>query len=295
MCLKLGDQVNEDLDFGAVQRGDPEMEQKLNRVIRACMEYAVNPIQSIHDQGAGGNGNVLKEIVHPQGAVFHTNRFSLGDPTINTMELWGAEFQESDAILVKPGDRELLVKIGQREKCPVDFVGEVTGDGFVRLIETDDQVDLPVNLHLEHVLGSMPRKVFPLERQLNVLRPLALPAQLTVLEALNRVLRLPSVASKRYLTNKVDRSVTGLVAQQQCIGPLHTPLADYGLIALSYFNRVGAATSIGEQPLKGLISAVANARMTVAESLTNLMFVCVTELRDVKCSGNWMWPAKLKG
>lgn len=88
---------------------------------------------------------------------------------------------------------------------------------------------------------------------------------------------------------------TGLVAQQQCIGPLHTPLADYGLIALSYFEKVGAATSIGEQPLKGLVSAGANARMTVAEALTNLMFVCITELKDVKCSGNWMWPAKLPG
>lgn len=128
-----------------------------------------------------------------------------------------------------------------------------------------------------------------------VLRPLSLPSSLKMLDALNRVLRLPSVASKRYLTNKVDRSVTGLIAQQQCIGPLHTPLSDYAVIALNYFEKAGAATSIGEQPLKGLISSQANARMTVAEALTNLMFVAITDLRDVKCSGNWMWPAKLPG
>lgn len=176
-----------------------------------------NPIQSIHDQGAGGNGNVLKEIVDPQGAVIYTNRFSLGDPTINTMELWGAEFQESDAILVNAKDRDLLVKMGEREKCPIDFVGEVTGDGYVRLIESNADVDLPVNLHLEHVLGSMPRKVFQLDVQPLVLLPLSLPPQLTVMEALNRVLRLPSVASKRYLTSKVDRSVTGNVAISEYI------------------------------------------------------------------------------
>ena len=133
---------------------------------------------------------------------------------------------KSDAILVKPEDKELLTKIGKREKCPIDFVGTVTGDGYVRLIEnnaTSDQNDhsseqdvqkqseqrLPVELELSHVLGSMPRKVFKLDTQLPMLSALRLPNELTVLEALNRVLRLPSVASKRYLTNKVDRSVTG--------------------------------------------------------------------------------------
>lgn len=194
--------------------------------------------------------NVYQEIVHPQGAVFWTNKFSLADPTINTLELWGAEYQESDAILIKPEDKALLQKIGSREKCAIDFVGTVTGDGRVRLVETDLHAKLPVDLELEHVLGSMPRKLFNLELPTPLLRPLQLPPRLTVAEALERVLRLPAVASKRFLTNKVDRSVTGLVAQQQCVGPLHTPLADYALVALSHFGREGAATSIGEQPLK---------------------------------------------
>lgn len=174
-----------------------------------------NPIQSIHDQGAGGNGNVLKELVEPLGAVIYTSRFSLGDPTINTLELWGAEYQESNAILVHPRDQEVLEKIGSREKCPIDFVGHVTGDGIVRLIENEEQMQsgskekLPVNLSLEYVLGSMPSKKFHLKTVQPILKPLTLPPNLKISEGLERVLRLPSVGSKRFLTSKVDRSVTG--------------------------------------------------------------------------------------
>ncbi|GCB83682.1 hypothetical protein scyTo_0024172, partial [Scyliorhinus torazame] len=120
---------------------------------------------------------------------------------------------------------------------------------------------------------------FTLEHRKPSLQPLSLPTNLTVRDALTRVLRLPAVASKRYLTNKVDRSVTGLVAQQQCVGPLHTPLADVAVIALSYFDTVGAATAIGEQPIKGLIDPGAGARMAIGEALTNLVFARVTELR----------------
>jgi len=301
------------LDFDAVQRGDAEMEQKLNRVIRSCIELGdKNPICSIHDQGAGGNGNVLKELVEPAGAVYFTKRFQLGDPTLNTLELWGAEYQESDAILCSQEDVSLLQEIANRERCPVCFVGVVTGDGKVVLSErefpgeggvniSDDMLKSiqkernPVNLDLEFVLGKMPQKEFNMDRYSVILKPLELPASLKVQEALERVLRLPSVASKRYLTNKVDRSVTGLVAQQQCVGPLHTPLADAAVIALSYFGTTGSATSIGEQPIKGLLCPAAGARMTVGESLTNLVFAPISDIKDVKCSGNWMWAAKLPG
>lgn len=197
----------------------------------------------------------MKELVEPKGAVIFTKRFQLGDPTINTLELWGAEYQESDALLCRKSDFELLQKIADRERCPISFVGAVTGDGKVVLTEKDVEatgaIELQpneisaiqkeknsVNLDLEFVLGKMPRKVFQMEKYKVDLRPLALPKNLQIADALNRVLRLPSVASKRYLTNKVDRSVTGLVAQQQCVGPLHTPLADVAVIALSYFDTV---------------------------------------------------------
>lgn len=292
-----GDQ-KEELDFGAVQRGDPEMEQKLNRVIRACIERSDrNIICSIHDQGAGGNGNVLKEIVEGSGAVIYAEEFQLGDPTISILELWGAEYQESNAILIHAKDRGILQNIGNREKCHINFVGEVTGSGDIVLVEKKNEETSrhPVDLKLSSVLGSVPAKTFRLNRQPSILRDLELPSDLTLQQALDRVLRLPSVASKRYLTNKVDRSVTGLIAQQQCVGPLHTPLADVAVIALSHWDTVGSATAIGEQPIKGLLNPAAGARMSVAESLTNMVFAKITSLEDVKCSGNWMWAAKLPG
>lgn len=203
-----------ELDFGAVQRGDPEMEQKLNRLVRACTEMGdSNPILSIHDQGAGGNGNVLKELVEPAGAVIFTKSFDLGDPSISTLELWGAEYQESDAILCKPEDDGLLRRIATREKCPINFVGTVTGNGKIIVSEEEncdaskylnyedknlDSSKHPVNLDLDVILGKMPRKVFNLQKVSLQRFPMSLPEGLTVPNALDRVLRLPSVASKRY-------------------------------------------------------------------------------------------------
>lgn len=131
------------------------MEQKLNRVVRACLELGKkNPIVSIHDQGAGGNGNVLKELVEPSGGVIYANRFELGDPTINILELWGAEYQENNALLCKPEDADLLRSICRRERCPINFVGEVTGTGKVVLATDETESVIPFNLELEHVLGS---------------------------------------------------------------------------------------------------------------------------------------------
>ncbi|KAJ8388427.1 hypothetical protein AAFF_G00133030 [Aldrovandia affinis] len=290
-------------DLGAVQRGDAEMEQKMNRALRACLERpGGNPICSIHDQGAGGNGNVLKELSEPAGAIIYASKFKTGDPTLSVLELWGAEYQESNALLLQPADRDFLERACRREKCPVDFVGKITGDGKIVLVddrstpgERGDSGRCPVDLDLDWVLGKMPQKNFMLERVTPALQALNLPPGLCVPTALERVLKLPSVASKRYLTNKVDRSVTGLVAQQQCVGPLHTPLADVAVVALSPFSLQGAATAVGEQPIKGLVSPGAGARMAVGEALTNLVFARVSALKDVKCSGNWMWAAKLPG
>lgn len=302
-----------DLDFNAVQRGDAEMENKLNRVVRACIEMGDrNPILAIHDQGAGGNGNVLKELVEPgfAGAVIFSKEFQLGDPTINALELWGAEYQENNAILCKMEDRSLLEEICNRERCPICFVGIVTGDGRVTLIESNAtdltaalksdfrnflKSPLPFDLELKHVLGEMPKREYQLERLPVNLKSLQLDIQFDHSGTLERVLSLVVVGSKRYLTNKVDRCVTGLIAQQQCVGPLHTPLADYALVAVSHFGKEGLASSIGTQPIKGLLDAGAMARMSVAEALSNLVFVRITELADVKCSGNWMWAAKLPG
>ena len=326
---RQSDLANSKLNFNAVQRGDPEMEQKLNRVIRACVENRqvvdelgarggpqLNPIFAIHDQGAGGNGNVLKEISEPLGAMIDANKFALGDHTVNVLELWAAEYQESNAFLASPTEasRELLARISRREKCPIDVVGQVDDSGSIRLRNFDDLIpekEFPIDLKLEHVIGSMPRKVFKMQdyKRHEFLRPAELglesgrrgskPSSRLMMEnfeqLLKRVLQLPSVGSKRYLTTKVDRCVTGLIAGQQCLGPLHTPIGDYALVALSHFDHRGAVTSIGEQPIKGLVSPVSNATMSVAEALTNMMFCVVSSLRDVKCSANWMWAAKMPG
>ncbi|EGG15064.1 phosphoribosylformylglycinamide synthase [Cavenderia fasciculata] len=287
-----------ELDFSAVQRGDAEMGQKLNRVVRACVENEMfqhlNPIVSVHDQGAGGAGNVCKEIVDPLGAVIHLDRFNVGDPTLSAMEIWGAEYQEQDALLMRAEHRPFLEQLSKRERLPVAFVGDVTGDGQAVLVD-DRTGQTPVNLPLEKILAKMEPKTFHMDRIAPKLAPLVLPANLTVPQALERVLRLLAVGSKRFLTNKVDRAVTGLVARQQCVGPLHTPLSNVGIIASGYFGVTGAATSVGEQPIKGLISPQAMAYLTVGEALTNLVWAQISALEDVKCSGNWMWAAKLKG
>jgi phosphoribosylformylglycinamidine synthase len=284
-----------ELDFNAVQRGDAEMEQKLNRVIRACVELGEkNPIVSIHDQGAGGNCNVVKEIVHPAGARIEIRKIIVGDATLSALEIWGAEYQEQDALLLRPADAHLFKDLCKREKVPVAFIGQVTGDGYIVLHDETDG-STPVNLELAKVLGDMPQKVFKLDRQQTKLKPLDLPKDLTVRAALDRVLRLLSVGSKRFLTNKVDRSVTGLIAQQQCTGPLQLTVSDVAVIAQSHFGQTGAAIAIGEQPLKELIDPAAMARMSVGEMLTNIVWAQVSALGDIRCSGNWMWAPKLPG
>jgi phosphoribosylformylglycinamidine synthase len=285
----------EELDFNAVQRGDAEMEQKLNRVVRACVELGdKNPIVSIHDQGAGGNANVLKELVDPEGGLIHVRKIPCGDFTLSALEIWSAEYQENDALLIRSEDEPLFAAICERESCVWAVVGDVTGDGKVVLHDSHNgknAVDLP----LSAVLGKMPQKTFKSEKFHSLGSKLYLPKAITLESMLNRVLRHLSVGSKRFLTTKIDRSVTGLVAQQPCVGPLHIPLADYGATVQGYFGKSGAATSIGEQPILGLINPEAMARMTVGEALTNLVFAVTEDMNHIKASGNWMWPAKLPG
>lgn len=284
-----------ELDFNAVQRGDAEMEQKMNRVIRACVEMGRdNPIVSIHDQGAGGNCNVVKEIIYPAGAKIELRKIPLGDNTLSVLEIWGAEYQEQNALLIDPDRSEEFLGLCRREKVPCAFIGSITGDGYIVLHDETDG-STPVNLHLDKILGDMPRKTFHLNRVKRQRKPLELPEGLSVREALDRVLRLVSVGSKRFLANKVDRSVTGLIARQQCAGPLQLTVSDVAVIAQSHFGLTGAAISIGEQPIKGLISPAAMARLSVAEAITNIVWAKVSALEDIKCSGNWMWAPKLPG
>jgi phosphoribosylformylglycinamidine synthase len=292
---KLQGENVEELDFNAVQRGDAEMEQKMNRVIRACIEMGdQNPIVSVHDQGAGGPANVLKELVEKAGGKIELRRIKLGDPTLSVLKIWIAEYQERCGFLIPLERMEEFKSICEREKVNCEILGEVTGDGrFVVHDEKDDTT--PVNLDLEKVLGNMPQKTFRDERIEPLLKPLEVPDQLSVEGALSRVLRNLAVGSKRFLTNKVDRSVTGLIARQQCCGPLQLTVGDVAVIAQSHFGLTGAATSIGEQPIKLLVNPKAGARMAVGEALTNIVWAQISRLEDIKCSANWMWAPKLPG
>ncbi|KAL6009834.1 hypothetical protein ACLOJK_000264 [Asimina triloba] len=299
-------QNDAELDFNAVQRGDAEMAQKLYRVVRACIEMGEeNPIISIHDQGAGGNCNVVKEIIYPKGAEIDIRAIVVGDRTMSVLEIWGAEYQEQDAILVKPESRSILQSVCERERVSMAVIGTISGDGRVVLVDSlaanecqSNGLPTPppaVDLELEKVLGDMPQKTFEFNRVIPALEPLDIAPGISLFDCLKRVLRLPSVCSKRFLTTKVDRCVTGLVSQQQTVGPLQIPLSDVAVIAQTYTDLTGGACAIGEQPIKGLLNPKAMARLAVGEALTNLVWAKVTSLGDVKASGNWMYAAKLDG
>jgi len=291
----IQDEEREELDFNAVQRGNAQMEQKLNRVIRACIEMGdKNPILSIHDQGAGGPCNVLTEIVEPAGGRIEIRNIQTGDKTMSVLEIWGAEYQERNAFLIRKDRLDIMESICRREKVNLENLGEITGDGRIKVHDSRDG-STPVDLDLGDILSNIPQKIFSLESRKKDFKKLVIPEGLFVEEALRLVFRLPSVGSKGFLVRKVDRSVTGLVARQQCCGPLQLPVSDVSVIAQSHFGYTGAAVSIGEQPLKIMIDAGAGARMSVAEALTNMVWAVISGIEDIKCSVNWMWPAKLPG
>ena len=283
------------LDFDAVQRGDAEMEQKMSRVIRACNEMgAKSLVDVIHDQGAGGPANVLKELVERSGGRVEIRNIRVGDPTMSVLEIYVAEYQERAGFLIRPDNIDEFKAICEREKVGCEVLGEVTGD--LRFV-VHDSLDntTPVDIEIDTLLGSIPQKTFA-DRRIKVsLKPLALPDGLTVRDALYDVLRLVSVGSKRFLTSKVDRAVTGLIAQQQCCGPLQLTVADVAVAAQSHFGLTGMATALGEQSIKMLVDPAAGARMAVGEALTNLCSAVVEDLERVKCSANWMWAPKLPG
>jgi phosphoribosylformylglycinamidine synthase len=284
-----------ELDFNAVQRGNAEMEQKMNRVIRACIEMGpLNPIVSIHDQGAGGPCNVVTELVDPVGGKVNIRQINIGDKTLSILEIWSAEYQERNALLIASEHLEVFLNICQREKVDCEVLGEVTGDGKIVLEDSENDTK-PVDLELSKILGDMPQKTFSFNRLSKQRNPLKLPKNLTVRQALKKVFQLPAVGSKGFLVRKVDRSVTGLIAQQQCCGPLQIPVSDVAVTAQSHFGLTGSAISIGEQPIKMLVDQTAGARMAVGEMITNMCAAHITALEHIKCSGNWMAPAKLAG
>jgi phosphoribosylformylglycinamidine synthase len=285
--------LDRSLELSAVQRANPEMQKRAYNVVRALSEMSENPIVMIHDHGAGGHINCLSELLEEGGGVIDISKLPLGDQTLSMKEIICNESQERMGLILKPKDRTLIEKIAERERAPLYFVGEVTGDNTIvfKAAEGQNPIELPVDL----IFGSSPKTVLTDETREHEFDELeySINNGSELREAFDNVLSLEAVACKDWLTNKVDRSVSGLVALQQCTGPLQLPLNNAGIMALDFRGSAGVATSIGHAPVAGLVDEAAGAALSVAEALTNIVFVPLTEgLESVALSANWMWPAK---
>jgi phosphoribosylformylglycinamidine synthase len=283
------------IELNAVQRANPEMQKRVANVVRAMTEAEKNPIVSIHDHGAGGHLNSLSELVEETGAVIDINKLPVGDPTLSSKEILGNESQERMGLVMKKDFVEMMERVAERERSPHYEVGTVTGDN--KLIFKEDDDSCPVDLQLEYLFGKPPKTVLRDDSKSANFEFDDIDYEEGLFENyLFDLLRLEAVASKDWLTNKVDRSVTGKVAMQQCAGTIQLPVNNLGIMALDYKGKSGVGTALGHAPVPGLIDAEAGSRLSVAEALTNLVWAPVKDnLTGVSLSANWMWPAKNKG
>lgn len=281
------------IELNAVQRANPEMQKRAANVIRALAESDDNPIVSIHDHGAGGHLNCLSELVEATGGRIDMDSLPVGDPTLSAREIIGNESQERMGLLIKEEDTARVRRIAERERAPMYVVGETTGD--MRFVFAQRNGTCPIDLRLEDMFGNPPRTIME-DTNLHPSFP-ALTYRLSELHTyLEQVLQMEAVACKDWLTNKADRSVTGRVARQQCVGELQLPLSDLGAVALDFHGRHGMATSIGHAPQAALVDPAAGSRLAIAEALTNIVFAHLADgLRSVSLSANWMWPCRNPG
>lgn len=282
------------IELNAVQRANPEMQKRVFNAIRALSESENNNIISIHDHGAGGHLNCLSELVEAKGGTIDIARLPVGDPTLSAREIAGNESQERMGLVMHPAHIDELRKISERERAPFYVVGEVTGDHQFRFIDSRNGTS-PIDLELTDMFGNPPRTIMT---DTTRIPDFSEPEWETgeFMQILESVLQLEAVACKDWLTNKVDRSVTGKVARQQCAGELQLPLNNAGVVALDYHGIKGYATSIGHAPAAGLANPAAGAVLSIAEALTNIVWAPLKEgIRSVSLSANWMWPCKNPG
>ena len=286
-------QFSNAIELNAVQRANPEMQKRVANVVRAMTECGNNPIRSIHDHGAGGHLNCLSELIDKSGGVINVANLPVGDPTLSDKEIIGNESQERMGLLVNKNDTEIIKQTALRERAPYFQVGEATDDQRLRFIREDG--NNAIDLSLGDFFGSTPK---------TVLYDTDKPYQFNDIEYkkeqfnkyLEQVLQLEAVACKDWLTNKVDRSVTGRVALQQCAGAIQLPLNNLGISALDYQGVKGIGTALGHSPVAALADPAKGSRLAVAESLTNVIWAPIEEnLKGISLSANWMWPAKNEG
>jgi phosphoribosylformylglycinamidine synthase len=286
----------EDLDFASVQRENAEMQRRCQEVIDRCVALGGdNPILSIHDVGAGGISNALPELVHgsDRGARVALRDVPSDEPALSPLELWCNEAQERYVLAIAPDRLETFVALAARERCPHAVVGRATDDG--RLLVQDRLLgDNPIDLPIAVFLGKPPRMTRNAARVAAAGAPFSTDA-IHLAEAVRRVLRLPAVADKTFLIAIGDRTVGGLVARDQMVGPWQVPVADAAVTATGFDVTTGEAMAMGERAPVALLDAAASARLAIAEAITNIACAPIAKLSDIKLSANWMAAAGRPG
>ncbi|MDY5899888.1 MAG: phosphoribosylformylglycinamidine synthase [Candidatus Limisoma sp.] len=286
-------QYNNAIELNAVQRANPEMQKRVSNVIRALAESDQNPIISIHDHGAGGHLNALSELVESTGGVINIDALPVGDPTLSSKEIIGNESQERMGMVIEQADIERVKAIAERERAPFYVVGETTGDHKFVFRQADGIK--PIDLAMSDMFGSSPTTYMVDTTKPRTLKE-AKYSQKLINEYLQNVLQLEAVACKDWLTNKVDRSVTGKIARQQCQGEIQLPLSDCGVVSLDYTGTKGIATSIGHAPQIALANPAQGSIAAIAEALTNIVGAPLSQgLKSISLSANWMWPCRNEG
>ncbi len=282
------------IELNAIQRSNPEMQKRAANAIRAMVEAEHNPIVSIHDHGAGGHLNCLSELVEETGGNINLDALPVGDPTLSAKEIIGNESQERMGLVIGQKDIDTLTKIAERERAPMYTVGEITNDHRFT-IESKTKGDKPMDFAIEDMFGSSPKTIMDDKTINRVYADLDYSVN-KVEEYLNQLLQLEAVASKDWLTNKVDRCVGGRVAKQQCTGPLQLPLNNLGAMALDYKGKEGIATTVGHAPIVAIIDPAAGSRNAIAEALSNIVWAPLKEgIKNVSLSANWMWACNNTG
>lgn len=282
------------IELNAVQRSNPEMQKRVANAIRAFVESDKNSIVSIHDHGAGGHLNCLSELVEETGGLIDLDQLPVGDKTLSAKEIIGNESQERMGLIIPDSKYEKLKTIADREKAPCYKVGKIKNDEKFQIKSKKNNTS-PINLSLSDFFGSSPKTVMR-DNTINKVYPDKSYSTDLFEKYLKNVLSLESVACKDWLTNKVDRCVTGKVAKQQCVGSLQLPLNNCGVMALDYSGRNGVATSIGHAPIPALINPKAGSRIAIGKALTNIIWAPLEKnLQSVTLSANWMWPCNNPG
>ena len=280
---------DEALDFNSVQRGNAEMQRRCQGVINACAAMGrKNPILSIHDIGAGGLSNGCPELVEATGGRFELRKVHNEEPSMSPMEIWCCEAQERYVLALRREAKEFFEGLCERERCPVAFIGEATGDGKL-VLEDDYFHDRPIDMDIRVLLGKPPRMVRDVRRVETAHDRLDL-REVKPQDAFFRLLHLPTVADKTFLVTIADRSVTGLVARDQMVGPYQLPAADCAVTMMGYKTHHGQAMATGERTPVALIDAPASGRLAIAEALTNIAAADCGDITNVRLSANWMAP-----